>query len=292
MKRLIPVIVILMFCSSLCFAGRVHLKSGQSVEGQVLQEGEFYIVTRGGLRTEIATSKVDYVEETETVWDTFNSLYETVDWSEKNDILKLIDFASENSLKSELKSLYRNVLALNPNHPEANRALERVYMNGNWVKRDDFLSAQGMVEVETRKWITREEAAIEKAKILHEKQLVERKKLITRLFEQLDSKDRQIVTQARKELKNMEQDLPGLIKILDNARDFFSTNSAKDISFDGRYATMVLRIAKVDLDTNTPGGTGMVLLPLRLGSSGGIVSLQLPQLSFLEVRSTVMIPVY
>lgn len=301
MKKTLIALVCLAVVSGNLFAGRVILTNGQVLDGKIDKTADGYKVSRGGTTTDVRAQDVEDVKfDLVTVWDKYNTMYENTDWTSAKSVLALVDFAAQNrELASETKGLYRKVLAVDPQNDEANRALDRRMLDGRWVSQESYMQSIGMVQAEDGRWLTREERALESARVRHAAVVADRAETIKRLFQQLASKDQQLVSQAEEELKGLDEYYPGLSKRVSKTREFFNANSiADDISFDGRYVTMVLRLTDVQLDPSAPNAApdGLQGLVVQLGTGGGTgsnnVTIQLPHQRFLEIRSTLMIPAY
>jgi hypothetical protein len=65
----------------------------------------------------------------------------------------LARWAADRDLLTHSREAWRRVLALDPSHPEANAALGRVDLDGDWVNEDEAYRARGYVEYEGR-WVT------------------------------------------------------------------------------------------------------------------------------------------
>ncbi|MFC1588566.1 hypothetical protein ACFL54_09655 [Planctomycetota bacterium] len=290
MKRIIIILTCITLFSSVVFAGRVHLKNGQFIDGKVTRHGDNVVITRGGVTTELTRSEISEIEDIKTSWDVFTDEFENTNWQNKDEIIALIDLAQTQGLKYEIKSLYRKILAVDPMNPEANRALNRVKLRDKWVSQESYLTATGMVQDEEGNWITREEAALSNASIRHQEEVARRKEMIARLFKELSSKDQKISENAKKELETLEEDMPGITHKAVQAQDFFSSLDTDNISFDGKYITLVLRLTRVVLDPDWGGD--FEYLWVILGNWGSIVCIQLPHQQFLEIRSTILVPAY
>ena len=65
----------------------------------------------------------------------------------------LARWAAERDLVTQSREAWQRVLAADPAHPEANAALGRVELDGEWVSEDEAYRARGYVEYEGR-WVT------------------------------------------------------------------------------------------------------------------------------------------
>jgi len=65
----------------------------------------------------------------------------------------LARWAAERDLVTHSREAWQRVLAVDPSHPEANEALGRVQLDGEWVSEGEAYRARGYVEYEGR-WVT------------------------------------------------------------------------------------------------------------------------------------------
>jgi hypothetical protein len=66
---------------------------------------------------------------------------------------RLARWAADHDLATPAREAWEHVLDLDPGHPEANAALGRRLVNGQWMAEDDALRAQGYVPYDGR-WVT------------------------------------------------------------------------------------------------------------------------------------------
>jgi len=250
----------------------------------------------GGIQQEYSKEQVERIEKMKTKWDEYAEMYEDTDWKDKAQIYDMIDYASDQGIETELESLYRKLLSIDPDNPTANRALGRRKLGGNWVKHEDYMLAQGFVKDEEGAWITREASAKRKAEKLCMKRIEQRRELLKKLFEEYVAADQQSISKVESELQDLEEYYPGVLHKARKARNYLSDGSFDDcISIEGRYVSMVLRISRIYLD-ETYNGRGLEPLELWLGTSSdpnseGVV-IQLPHQVCLHLHTTIMIPAY
>lgn len=164
----------------------VHLKSGEKLEGKILSETatKVKLETPFGT-TEIERSRIEKIEHGKTPKELFNERKSALKKDDVNGRWDLVLFCKENKLNREAKALVAEILALDPNHPDANRengkiqydgkwftkeqlekykdeekkkmeAAGMVWQDGRWMTEDDAMTARGLVKVDG-KWISKEE---------------------------------------------------------------------------------------------------------------------------------------
>ncbi len=139
------------------WADVVFLKHGAQIEGRVVQRTESSVeIDIGAGSLTLPMASVDRIEEGRSPLDDYDDRVASLDDNDRDGWLALARWASRAGLGTQSLRAYRHVLALDPNHPEANQALGRVQFEGQWMSEDDAYRARGYVQFEGR-WVTPEE---------------------------------------------------------------------------------------------------------------------------------------
>ena len=144
----------------------LHLKTGGRLEGVLVAETPALLTIDVGMgRLSIPRTSVSRIERKESALSQYRTrLAETA----TGDVAALADlarFAAENGLRSESRLMWARVVALDPRHVEAHRALGHVLVNGRFVDEDEANRANGLVQFEGR-WVT----PVEQASLLRERE--------------------------------------------------------------------------------------------------------------------------
>ena len=132
----------------------VVLRGGGKVTGVIVQRTDRSIVleTAPG-RVAIPLARVEAVRETESELATYLDRVSRLGPDDAAGWVALARWAAERDLRTQSRHAYERVLGVQPDDPEANRALGRVRLNGRWVTEEEANRASGLVPFEGG-WIT------------------------------------------------------------------------------------------------------------------------------------------
>jgi hypothetical protein len=132
----------------------VFLKSGGKLEGRIVQQTETSVeVNIGAGSLTLPMSSVDRIEEGRSRLDEYDDRAAALDPNDRDGWLELARWASRAGLGTQSRRAYQYLLKIDPNDPEANRALGRVQVEGRWMTEDEAYRARGYVRFEGR-WVT------------------------------------------------------------------------------------------------------------------------------------------
>jgi hypothetical protein len=122
--------------------GRIVNRSDDSVEIDV-----------GAGSLTLPMSNVDRIEEGRSPLDDYDERAGKLAANDRNGWLELARWASGKGLGAQSRQAYEQVLKIDPDDAEANRAVGRVQYEGRWMSEDDAYRAQGYVMFEGH-WTT------------------------------------------------------------------------------------------------------------------------------------------
>ena len=132
----------------------VHLKSGGKLEGRIVEQTESSVEVDIGAGTlTFPMSSVERIEEGRSPLDDYDERVRGLAENDRDGWLELARWASSVGLGTQSLRAYEHVLGLDPNNPEANRALGRVEVDGRWMTEDEAYRARGYVMFEGQ-WVT------------------------------------------------------------------------------------------------------------------------------------------
>ena len=138
---------------SAALADVVHLKNGQRLEGVAVESGEQVAIRSAVGELRIPATLVERIERGESLED---QAIRRLDRLRPNDVQGRLDLAMEldaagaNTLS---RRILADVLALDPDHPGARRALGYVRCDDEWLTKDDCHARRGEVLYQGR-WIS------------------------------------------------------------------------------------------------------------------------------------------
>jgi hypothetical protein len=142
--------------ASAAAADEVVLRNGSSFSGVVREQGDKVIVEMDyGTMT---FKKVDVRTIQRGGEDLFTQYQEKARTAtDVKSMIELAAWAKDKGLPGRATELYRKVLVLDPQQPEARAALGYEKVNGQWLEGDELMTARGFVKVAGR-WMTKDTA--------------------------------------------------------------------------------------------------------------------------------------
>jgi hypothetical protein len=132
----------------------VYLESGGKMEGRIVSQTETSIeVDIGAGRMTFPMSSVDRIETGRSPLDDYDERAAALGPNDVDGWLELARWASGQGLGTQSRRAYERVLAVDPQNPEANRALGFVQLDGQWVTEEESYRARGYVLFEGE-WMT------------------------------------------------------------------------------------------------------------------------------------------
>ncbi len=135
----------------------VHLKNGNTLEGQVEKTDDGVIVTLPAGQVRITNDAIDRIEEKPSVIEQFKARAADLEAGDAEGHFALAQWAERHRLKEEAEALYRQVIAMDPNHAGARAALGHRLVDGEWMTEEQAMAARGLVEYNGQ-WMTPEAA--------------------------------------------------------------------------------------------------------------------------------------
>ena len=136
----------------------VHLKSGATLEGQVVKTDDGVIVKLPAGEVRISTAAIARIETKPSVLDEFAKRAAGLKDDDLAGLVELAQWAQARGLKTQARDLWRSVLAMNPEHALARQALGYRNVNGKWMTEDEAMKARGLLKHDGE-WMTPEAAA-------------------------------------------------------------------------------------------------------------------------------------
>jgi hypothetical protein len=150
----ILLLALLMGAPSASRADVVYIKGGGKLEGRIVERTESSVEVDIGAGTiTFPMSSVDRIEEGRSPLDDYDDRRAALAADDRDGWLDLAQWASGVGLGTQSLRAYEHVLTLDPNNPEANRALGRVEVDGRWMTEDEAYRARGYVMFEGQ-WMT------------------------------------------------------------------------------------------------------------------------------------------
>lgn len=137
-------------------ADRVHLHSGSVIEGRVHRDGDKVVVEVDSGEVALPASEVARIESSESDMQRVDAMLAKLKPGDTAGLLNVANYCRDHEMPAREQELLQRILDTAPDHAEARARLGYVRSDGAWIKREDQMRAQGMVEYQGR-WITRAE---------------------------------------------------------------------------------------------------------------------------------------
>lgn len=150
----ILILAVLLAATAAARADVVFLKHGAKLEGRIVERTESSVEINIGAGTmTLPMSTVDRIEEGRSSLDDYDDRVAALAPEDRDGWLELARWASSVGLGEQSRQAYERVLTIDPENPEANRALGRIEFEGRWVTEDEANIARGLVRFEGQ-WVT------------------------------------------------------------------------------------------------------------------------------------------
>lgn len=137
-------------------ADLVELDNGNTLEGRVVTEGDEVVIEMGHGRIAVPKERVVRIVRQETPGERFDAYIEGLDATDAKAHWELAEWARERGLRDERRRVLERLLAIDPDHEPARKALGFFRFQNRWVTEDEYMAALGFVRHENR-WVSREE---------------------------------------------------------------------------------------------------------------------------------------
>jgi len=137
-------------------ADKVHLVSGTVIEGKARRQGDKVIVEVESGEVTLPADAVQRIESGTSDVQQFEAMYAKVKPQDVQGLMKLADYCRDHEMPAREKQVLQKVIEAAPDNAEARSRLGYVRSDSGWIKREEQMRAQGMIEYEG-KWMTREQ---------------------------------------------------------------------------------------------------------------------------------------
>lgn len=292
--RLIALLLVL--AAPLALADTLVLKSGGKVEGKLLaRKGDkIHFQTRFGEAIFDAASVVEVITG-KTVVDEYKERHKALAFTDAAGHFALGQWCREQGMIGEWRDQMKQVLEIDADHAGARQSLGHLQHQGRWLTTPDELRSAGYREYLGR-WYTAEQLAkVEQspeAQAKHEKL----RKQINGLLKSMAGKNDRQRTKARDDLMVLArvQNMPDLAKLAGSLykryNDYYTNMRYVTVEVRAQLATVKQPIDTV-VTTIASGNSGDLTDPDNDTSSNpAAVTIDVPQVELIDVRTTVIVP--
>ena len=150
--RTLGALMLLLPC--LVSADEVHLRGGGRVTGLIVERTDRMVVVEAAPgRISLALSRVERIVQGRSALEAFYERSAALDAGDARGWAELARWAEDHDLSTAAREAWGRVIALEPGNREANQALGRLYVDGEWMAEADARRRQGYVPWEGG-WVT------------------------------------------------------------------------------------------------------------------------------------------
>jgi len=188
---------------SVVAADEVLLRGGGRVSGIIVERTDKMVVLETGPgRVSVPLSRVERIDDGESALQSFEEQAALLDPTDAAGWARLARWAEDHDLATTARETWERVLALDPNHPEANAAFGRSAVDGVWMSEADARRRQGYVPWNGG-WVTpSEHEALVRERAADRQDARERRELGVR---EAEARAREAEARARAAEANAEQ---------------------------------------------------------------------------------------
>jgi hypothetical protein len=280
--RLLAAAGLALLLSAVAFADTVTLTNGRKLEGKARRAGDRVIIKTPGGELILEASEVRGIEKGRTVADDYLDKSKAVAKDDADAQANLAAWCNEKGLRKEARAHWRAVLVLDADHAEAREALGYRQQDGVWMTADEVKEAAGFVKI-GGKWVERTQARRSKRDREQKKAVKEHAKTIRGHVRLMASHKRKTRLKGK----------VGLQQYAESIGDLRLAAWAGDVAgyYNRAWTVRKTSLMKTEMRvTHAKLKRPIKTFRTSLGGFSTPVTLQLPELSIVSIKTTVMIP--
>lgn len=284
MPKLAAALVVFLAASG-ASADEVLLKDGGKLVGKAQKLGDEIVVTTPHGETRVKAADVESITPGRTVWDDYaDKLKELGEKDDKTAAsqVALGDWCKEHGLAAEAGKHWRLAVELDPDQPDARKRLGFVRYEDRWLTTDEYYQARGFVKVDGE-WISSEEARRRDVAKRERAALALHEKTIRNAVLGMQSMKRKARNAAKLELQVYAESI-GDLRLGTFASDVEEFYNASWRAVRESLVKVEVRATWSQLKRPIP------TITTSLGANSTPVTIQLPELSVVSVKTTVLVP--
>jgi len=271
-------------------ADDVHLTNGGMVEGKARRVGDKVVIETPAGTVELAASEVQRIVVGKTRHDRYverrDELAAGDDAKNADAHLRLGDWCKDNDLATEARRHWRRAVEVDADHRAAHHRLGHVRHDGRWMTETEYYEARGFIR-RGGAWVHKGEAERADRQRAREKAARAHERKVQGCVHRMASKKRKARLTAKVELQEYAESLGDL------GLAAFASDVAEHYNDQWRIVRARLtsgRVLTTVRATNTNLKRPTKEIQTSLGANSTPVRIQLPELSVVSVKTTVLIP--
>ncbi len=275
----LPIVLLLAAGAS---ADEVLLVDGGKIVGKATRVGDEVVVTTPHGETRVKADAVKSITVGRTVWDDYADKLKALDAKDAAAQVALGDWCKEHGLGVESQTHWKKALAVDPDQADARKRLGFIRYDDKWLTVDDYYKARGFVKVDGE-WISADNARRRDAAKAEREAFKKHEKTIRDAVLAMASMKRKPRNDAKLALQAYAESI-GDLKLASFASDV-------EAYYDASWKAV--RASLVQMEVRATSATLKRPIPTITTSLGGFstpVTIQLPELSVVSVKTTALVP--
>jgi hypothetical protein len=266
------------------FADEILLTNGNKLEGKARRENGKVVIDTGTGEVTLPAEDVRQITAGPTRLDLYRERIAKLDAKDAAAHIAVADWCREKKLPDLEKQHLRAVLSIDADHEAARTRLGFIRYDGKWLTETEYRLARGFVKVGDE-WLTPDEIEARKSAAAAAKAQKEHVKVISGALAKLSSPLRDTRKQGRIALLTYAE------KISDTRLAEFTLQVASYYNEAWRAVKAEYALAKTDVRaTVSTLKRPIPTLTTSLGANSTPVTVQLPELSIMSIRTTALVP--
>lgn len=263
-------------------ADEVLLKTGGKLVGRAEKTGDEVVVKSPNGEIRLKAADVESITKGRTVWDDYADKLKDADDKDAAAQVKLGDWCKDQSLVREARKHWARAIEIDPDQADARKRLGFVRYDEKWLTEEQYYRARGFVR-EGGEWITSEESRRRASAKIEREALAKHQKTIREAVALMGSMKRKTRAQGKVELQKYAESIgdPGLAAFASQVEEYYNA-AWRDVRQD--LVKLEVRATLATLKRPIP------TLTTSLGAFSTPVTIQLPELSVVSVKTTVLVP--
>jgi hypothetical protein len=263
-------------------ADEILLESGGKLVGKARRVGDEVVVTMPSGEARLKASEVRSITPGRTVFDDHADRVAALDAKDAAAHVALGDWCREKGLGADARKHWRDALALDADQADARARLGFVRYEDKWLTPDEYRKARGFVKV-GEEWVPEDEARRRDAARLEKAAFDRHVKRIRSGMMKLASMKRKTRALGKLELQRYAEEL-GDTRLAAFASDAAAYSNAYWTEVKKALVLVEVRATQATLKRPIP------TLTTSLGANTTPVTIQLPELSVVSVKTTALVP--
>lgn len=263
-------------------ADEVLLNDGGKLVGKSERVGDEVVVTTPRGETRVKSADVKSITPGRTVWDDYADKLKATGTKDAAALVVLGDWCRDNGLGVEAKRHWSKAVEIDADQADARKRLGFIRYEGRWLTEDDYYKARGFVKV-GGEWISADESRRRDVAKRDAEALRKHVKTIRESIAKMSSMKRKTRNDAKLALQ----------KYADERDDLKLGVFASDVEafYNAQWRAIREELVRVEISTtNATLKRPIPTLTTSLGAFSTPVTIQLPELSVVSVKTTVLVP--